>query len=79
MKVAIIGPVSSMEGLEDLHGKIDGLLGDGTVAEIKTRDFDGDTIFIPRGQPTSIPKVNRSKTGAAGIKRAAKQRRNRKR
>ena len=44
-----------------------------------TSDFEGDTVVIPRGQPTSILKSNRSKTGAAGIKRAAKQRRNRKR
>lgn len=83
MKVAIVGAGTRIGQpgfafMEELRhqGMIEG---DDYILDPKCIDFEGDTVVIPRGQPTSIPKSNRSKTGAAGIKRAAKQRRNRKR
>lgn len=62
---------------------IDAMMKDGTVVELKHHgvswDFEGDSILLPRGYPTTIPQARNSRnTGAARIKRNAKQRRNRK-
>lgn len=59
---------------------IDAMMNDGTVVELKGThhkvwDFEGDSVLIPRGYPTTIPQERNSRnTGAARIKREAKRR-----
>jgi hypothetical protein len=59
---------------------IDGLDEVGRVIQhkMRIRDFDGDVAVIPRGAPTESFTGRTRNTGAARIKRNAKQRRNRK-
>lgn len=62
---------------------IDALTSDGLVVELKTHhlptDFEGDVILLPRRVPEERNwDCKRGKTGAARIKRNAKQRRRRK-
>ena len=78
MKVAIVGAGTRIGQpgfafMEELRhqGMIEG---EDYILDPKCTDFEGDTVVIPRGQPTSIPKPGRSKTGAARIKREAKRR-----
>lgn len=82
MKVAIVGagrrpgePGFFLREELRYQGMVEGEDG---IVEPTWSDFEGDVRVIPCRQPTTIPKPNHSKTGAARIKRAAKQRRRRK-
>lgn len=57
---------------------INGLNEVGRAIQHKIRDFDGDVALIPRGAPTESVTRRTRNTGAARIKRDAKQRRRRK-
>lgn len=62
-------------------GRIDAALTDSIIVEHKTRlpDFAGDVMVLPRRVPEEHSwSDRRGKSGAARIKRNAKQRRNRK-
>ena len=61
------------------RGTIDSLLSDGVVVEHKLHnDFLGDVVVIPRKPRESRTYEPKRQTGAARIKRNAKQRRRRK-
>jgi len=74
-KIVVLGA-----GPDPIRGIIDELTKDGQVLEIKTRgDFLGDVQVLPRRVPEEHSWADRrGKSGAARIKRNAKQRRNRK-
>lgn len=73
-KVVVLGA-----GPGPIKGLIDDLTKGGVVVEHKLHnDFLGDVVVIPRKPRESRTYEPRRQTGAARIKRNAKQRRNRK-
>lgn len=76
MKVAIVGAGTRIG--QPGFAFVDELRHGGIVVEHKlANDFEGDCVVIPRRAETERPVAKRH-TGAARIKRVAKQRRNRK-